>query len=96
MKKIILIIIAVIVLLAVAITLFYFSYDTITGQAIAEENYSTYTKAVCDETNFCQDNVISCRNGEVESVSPLTGAFIQHDEEWQDPRGKNGSEILCS
>ena len=54
----------------------------------------TYTKAICNENNFCQDHIITCENKKIVSVEPITGASIQQSETWQDPR-KNKSEILC-
>ena len=59
-----------------------------------EEKY-TYTKAICNETNFCQDHVIACENKELTSIKPITGAVIQHSENWEDPRDKESIETLC-
>jgi len=63
-----------------------------TGNII--KDYYTYTKAICDENNFCQDYIIICENKELIEMKPITGATIQHSENWQDPR-ENKSEILC-
>jgi len=73
-----------------------FSYDVInknfTGKTI--ENEYTYTKAVCDENNFCEDYVIVCKNGSVESITP-TGYTVQNPEDWQDPRDKEIRDKWC-
>jgi hypothetical protein len=58
-----------------------------------KDNY-TYTKAICNKNNFCQDHIITCENKKIINVEPITGASIQQLETWQDPR-KNKSEILC-
>jgi len=57
-------------------------------------NYYTYTKAICDEKNFCQDYLITCENKTVKSFIPITGASVQFPENWKDTR-ENKSEILC-
>ena len=58
------------------------------------KDYYTYTKAICNENNFCQDHIITCENKKIISVNPITGASIQHSNTWKDPR-ENKSEILC-
>jgi len=61
----------------------------LTGRAIQNlPNYYTYTKAICNKTNFCQDNIISCQGKEIISIKPITGATIQHSEDWEDPRNE--------
>ncbi len=63
-----------------------------TGQAI-QDRY-TYTKAICNEDNFCQDYEVTCLNSELTEMTPITGASIQHNPNWEDPR-ENKSEIIC-
>lgn len=92
MKKIIqtgLILIAIVLIISILYLMFQ---ERMTGRAI--ENQYLYTKAICNENNFCQDYEISCSNGEVAEMTPITGATIQHSSNWQDPR-KNKSEITC-
>jgi hypothetical protein len=76
------IIISVLLLLLIAILL---TLNTLTAENSAVD-YSTYTKAICDENNFCQDYIFTCENGEITSQEPITGAFIQFDKDWVDPR----------
>jgi hypothetical protein len=83
------ILITVIIILLVSLS---FLVSALTEKV--KDNY-TYTKAICDENNFCQDHVIVCENKEVVSVSPVTGATIQHSNTWQDPREEK-SEIICN
>lgn len=54
----------------------------------------TYTKAICNETNFCQDYNIICKEKELVMMTP-TGAVIQHNENWKDPRENNENNELC-
>lgn len=58
---------------------------SITGEVVGDDYY-TYTKAICNESNYCQDYEIACRNGGVEEISPITGAAIQNPSSWEDPR----------
>ena len=62
------------------------------GQTI---NKYSYTKAICNKDNFCQDYEIVCKNGKVESLNPLTGAVIQNSNTWQDPRNNQTTETFC-
>lgn len=57
-------------------------------------NTFTYTKAICDEYNNCQDYLITCENNKVINSEPFTGAVIRHDKDWNDPRNKY--EDLCN
>lgn len=51
----------------------------------AEAYTRTHTKAICDK-NSCQDYVIVCNESELVSRTPITGAVIQIDSDWEDPR----------
>ena len=55
--------------------------------------YYTHTKAICNETNYCQDYYISCNSKGMISMAPITGAFIQQDLNWEDPRSEKEKEI---
>ncbi len=86
MKKTIIIISLLILLLAI----FLFSSRVLTGFAINNNlktsDYYIHTKAICNSTNFCQDYEITCNGTEVLDKKPITGAVIQHQEDWKDPR----------
>lgn len=56
---------------------------------------NSYTKAICNETNYCQDYVVECRENEVVKITP-TGKAVQHEENWQDPRPLDSRNRLCS
>jgi hypothetical protein len=48
-------------------------------------NISSFTKAVCKD-NFCQDYLFNCKDNQITSINPITGAAIQFNKQWQDPR----------
>ncbi len=69
----------------------------------AQENYSkilpnythSHTKALCNDQNLCQDYEIFCQNTDLIRMSPITGAIIQFDSDWQDPRSEEIREKFC-
>jgi len=86
LKKIIIILI-ILVLIILGTTVFLSIIPLLTGKAIEETNKQySHTKAICNESNFCQDYEIICEDNELVSSKPLTGAVIQHQEDWEDPR----------
>ena len=64
------------------------------AQDPANKHYS-YTKAICDENNFCQDYIIVCKESNLISQTPITGAFVQFSEGWEDPREAEVVATLC-
>lgn len=69
-----------------AFLMLYFTKGFITtGDAICTTKYS-FTKAICNDTNFCQDYEVSCNGQELVSMQPLTGAAVQYPLDWNDPR----------
>lgn len=56
---------------------------------------NSWTKAICDENNYCQDYEIFCKGKELVSISPITGAAIQFSEHWEDPRGEETRDKIC-
>ena len=82
---------AILVLVAILIY-FVFSLSQITGGTI--QNYQTYTKAVCDETNYCEDYEITCQDDKLVRMNP-TGAVIQFSNDWKDPRDEERIERIC-
>jgi len=53
----------------------------------------TYTKAICDETNYCEDYEIVCERANLKALNP-TGYAIQNSADWEDPRVSD--KQLCS
>ena len=89
----------ILVIISVALIIFLsFSIyrQTITGQAVGD--YYTYTKAICNESNYCQDYEIVCEGNEIIKTNPITGASVQNPENWQDPRpeSEQNRDGLCN
>lgn len=61
---------------------------------IPQYTYS-YTKAICNSENFCQDYEIFCKNQEIIKMSPITGAAIQFPENWEDQRDEEMRSKFC-
>jgi len=83
----------ILVVLLIGILLFFITPNLIT-YAIKEieENY-TFTKAIC-EGNICQDFLISCNNGSVESIEPVSNK-IQFSDNWEDQRTLEQINRFC-
>ena len=58
-------------------------------------NYYSHTKAICNETNYCQDYHISCDEKRAIIIAPITGAVVQFPEDWKDPRNETEINRLC-
>jgi len=56
---------------------------------------SSFTKAICDEGNFCQDYEIFCNKTEVIYMAPITGAVVQFSPQWKDPRSEEMISKFC-
>ena len=82
-----------IIVLAAILSFFVVSLSQITGETIGTNHYS-YTKAICDESNYCEDYEITCKNEEVISLVP-TGSAVKFSEDWQDPRDKEIIKKIC-
>lgn len=54
----------------------------------------SWTKAICNETH-CQDYEIVCKDKKVISQTPLTGAIIDINENWNDPRTEEFRNKFC-
>jgi hypothetical protein len=59
---------------------------------INSENY-THTKALCNDSNYCEDYVIECSKNKATKITP-TGFSIQQSKDWKDPR--NNRKELCN
>ena len=53
------------------------------------------TKAICNETNYCQDYQITCKKDKIIQLTPITGAVAQFSDNWIDPRTDKSKEINC-
>jgi len=92
-KSLIILIAVILAILAFAIlNLFYNPFQS-TGQVISDRY--TYTKAICNSSNFCQDYEIVCENNQLTEMKPITGAFVQHYDEWNNPQTEEQKNRLC-
>jgi hypothetical protein len=58
---------------------------SLTGKSIKESEY-THTKAICNSNGECIDVLVSCKNGEVESIEPISDLKDFSDiEDWIPP-----------
>jgi len=57
-------------------------------------NY-TWTKAVCNSSNLCQDYLIECKNKSVVSMNPITGAAVKFPDDWHDSRNQETINKIC-
>ena len=58
-------------------------------------NIFSHTKAICTDTNYCQDYHIFCENEKIIKMSPITGAAVQFPSEWTDPRDELVRNKFC-
>ncbi|MBT3691484.1 hypothetical protein HOD75_02915 [archaeon] len=94
----ILIIISITLLLTLFSALFLTFNQSITGNAIQQaspKNITTYTKAICNSSNYCQDYILECNNNNLTSKNPITGAAVQFPENWEDPRTSEQIKREC-
>lgn len=92
-EKILMIILSLILIGILFILYANLFQKNITGATIINE-YS-YTKAICNKTNYCQDYLIYCKGQEIISMNPITGAAIQNSADWKDPRNEEHIKELC-
>ncbi len=65
------------------------------GSVGNEQQYIyTYTKAVCDESNYCEDYHIECQKDKLVKMTP-TGFSVKMPSAWVDPRDKESVERMC-
>lgn len=98
MKKSIIIVLILIILTSALIVLLNLNSlinitNSITGNTIFSNNYS-YTKAICNETNYCEDYQITCENNQIIQKT-FTGRAIQYSDSWQDPRDNETINKSC-
>jgi hypothetical protein len=59
------------------------------------EQNDTWTKAICNSSNLCQDYIIACKNKNVISITPITGAVVKFSDNWHDSRDKETQDRIC-
>lgn len=75
----------IIILVIIAIAFLIFSNQRNISGAVISNKYS-FTKAICNETNFCQDYLIYCEGNKTTEIKPVTGAAVQLSQNWIDVR----------
>jgi glucan phosphoethanolaminetransferase (alkaline phosphatase superfamily) len=96
MKKIIIFLFIIILLTFFGIIFFYLpkiDIYKITGRTV--ENTYSFTKAICNETNYCQDYEIICNSKGLVTAKPITSAAVQYPAYWKDPRDNETISRLC-
>ena len=86
------------IIVLILLTTFLLALTTSNFSNLSSSNYQnifSYTKAICDSTNFCQDYEISCENKKMIKMSPITGAAVQFSSGWQDPRSEETRNENC-
>ncbi len=82
------------IILIVLTLLTIFSSSLIKASDSDAEINRTWTKAICDSDNYCQDYEIRCYDNNFISMNP-TGAIIHFSDNWKDPRTQEMVEKLC-
>ena len=59
------------------------------------EHAHSYTKAICNSENLCQDYEVFCKEKKVIRMNPITGAVVKFSESWKDPRDKEARNKFC-
>jgi len=80
-------IVAILMILAFLLGLFL-NKIVFTGKVVeTEENLEkhTLTKAICNSENECIDVLITCENGKVVKIEPVS-ELVKHSEDWNDLR----------
>jgi hypothetical protein len=57
-------------------------------------NIFVWTKAICNERNYCLDVLITCINGQVADLKPQ-GEGVYFSGSWRDPRPEESRLELC-
>jgi hypothetical protein len=103
MRKISLLIIALIIFLVVLLSIVFVNAQQIflknlnaseKNEKFEKEYDFMWTKALCNDS-FCQDYEIYCKRGKVVNQVPITGAILFIDENWEDPRPIEFQELMC-
>lgn len=95
MQKEVVSITILLVIMAIAISVLAINFiQANTTEDIEFETHS-YAKAICDQTNYCQDYIVRCNKDQVLSINPITGAAVQFPHDWQDPRDEETRNGFC-
>ena len=90
MRKAVIILVLLLIVLAFFVGLFI-SKISFTGNVVQDNSYS-WTKALCNSDNECMDVEITCNNGQVSSIVPIS-KLVVHSDDWKDPRGSLADKL---
>ncbi len=76
------------------IVLFFIIVNAIRTEPKHKIPTSTWTKAICNEKNYCLDVQITCSEDRVIDIK-LTGEEAYFSEDWRDPRPVEVLEKWC-
>ena len=76
------------------VILFFIIVNAIQAEPKQKIPTSSWTKAVCNEENYCLDVHITCGDNEVIDIKP-TGEGAYFPEDWEDPRPIEMIEKWC-
>jgi len=94
MKKTTIALIIIALIIIGTIVFIIFKTPSTTGQAVVLTGY-TFTKAVCDESHFCQDFEFVCENNQTKAINPVLNSERQFSKSWQDPRTQEEIDKVC-
>jgi hypothetical protein len=76
----------ILLLILIILILITIPQSIITGNTIKENpNQYAYTKAICNNKNYCEDYYIECKGNNLIKFNP-TGYSIQKPRNWTDER----------
>ncbi len=86
-----------VILIVLAVAMAFLFGQIMQNKAASESVHitHTFTKAICDGTNYCQDYVVVCNGNSILGLNAITGAAVQFDSDWQDPRNDQEINGFC-
>jgi len=90
-KTLIFIVIIAAIFLAVANIIMAFPFGDTSSP---KDDIFVWTKAICNENNYCIDVQITCINGNVVDVKPQSEG-VYFSGRWRDPRPEEERTELC-
>lgn len=70
----------ILIILTILVLTLTFILTEIPSRTMKTKDNYQYTKAICDESNYCEDYIIECSGKKLKSLSP-TGLAIQKQED---------------
>ena len=57
-------------------------------------NKYSFTKAICNQENYCKDYEITCEDGKIISKKAISEG-VQFSQDWEDPRSEEMRNKWC-